>query len=383
MRLIGGSDQILVPKLLLDNARSCGFRRERIETVLLIWWLVDGWPVTDGTPDRWKCIHDRNFEGVTKNTSSRSKARKWLIENRFMKMKEVKCKDGIERPERIKGYKSQSYATNPLSDIVSYRLARKDSLATCITVYTANDDASQQTRRVLGLLKKKQYKNIENRQSVLQFRENRNCYSVLAIEHNLGTVKRGRVVNRLYSPWTGARKLIRSLFTIEDREIWSLDLRAAQPMLMAILANDRNMSEACFDDSFYGDLSSELELPRKQAKNQFYCYSFGHNRTKPSIKNRAYEVQEWMKKKFPAAAKYVFSKKIVNYRAFAREMQNREAALFVDGIFSELTKYDLPALTVHDAIYYKDTDHQQVKTIAEQHLKKHFKRTKFALNEER
>jgi hypothetical protein len=378
-RSFESSDIIFVPELLLDQVRRCGFRSERIDTTLLFWWLIDGWSITDGTNDRWKRIHDTNFTGFTKNTNSRSNARKWLSTNGFIKIKMVVCKDGKERPERIKGQKSQSYAITHRSSIVPYRLASQN-LATCISTFTANDNASQQTRRVLGLLKRKVEKNGEKTPKVLSFQDNRDLLSIFAIEHNLGSVKRGRLVDRLYSPWTGARKLIRSYFTIEGCEIRSLDLRAAQPMLMALLADDQTMSDACFDDSFYGDLSSALGLPREQAKKRFYHYSFGPNRNPHPTESEAYEVQEWMKSRFPIAANYVFTKKTGNYRKFAREMQNKEALLFIDGIYSEITKSDLPALTVHDAIYFKATDYQQIKQIIDKRLTQHFKNKKFALN---
>jgi hypothetical protein len=68
---------------------------------------------------------------------------------------------------------------------------------------------------------------------------------------------------------------------------------------------------------------------------------------------------------------FVDSKKQHDYRKFACEMQDREALIFVDGIFQELTENGLTALTVHDSIYFREQDREQATETAIKHLNKH------------
>lgn len=376
-------DRINIPEALLDAAQEDRFRIEFTETLLLSWWLIDGWAWGESDTvegKEWKQIHDCNFKNITTNNHSRAKARQWLEERGFIEIRKVDCPDGIKRNRREKGKFSQQYiALNPTS-LIPYRLHCK-TLDACLPVWTGKDQASQQTRTNIGKLSKKKKKTSIQEEKTTEKNRSRDQQSVLMLERNRGKVGRGYKVNRLYSPWTAARKVVRESFDLEGDLIASLDLRAAQPTLMAALAQDEKMLADCQSDTFYRGLADFIGAIRDDAKSSFYAYSFGPIRSVGTKQPQALEVQTWMRENYPETATFVDAKKQNDYRKFACEMQDREALIFVDGIFQELTEKGLTALTVHDSICFREQDREQATEIAMKHLNKHIKGGMFHLDQ--
>ncbi len=367
---------IYVPQALLDAVHSTGFRIELAETVLLSWWMIDCWNAEQTRANRvhkWKRIHDQYFIRINKTDESRAKARRWLVDEGFIEIRQVVCQDGISRNRRIRGRECQSYRTKNARAYSRYPLAKK-SVFDCLPCSTGSDEESKKTRENLGLLQLKDQGLGILKKKKIGRQANRDRQTLLTLIHNKGVVKRGRVVNRLYSPWTGLRKELRTLFTLDGQEIDSFDLQAAQPTLMASMAGDSKMLADCQSDAFYKGLAAELGLEREDGKNCFYPYVYGPIRKVGTKQPQALKIQEWMRDKYETAADFVDSRKTGRYYGlFSREMQNKEAAIFVDGIFRELNREDVVALTIHDSIFFGENDRDQVKAVTESHLREHIK----------
>jgi S-ribosylhomocysteine lyase LuxS involved in autoinducer biosynthesis len=373
---------IYVPKKLIESAEWAGFRKDRLEVTYLFWWLIDSWSSTSEereTGRRWKQIHDSNFEAITRSRDTRAKTRSWLNKSGFIEIRQTSCKDGRLRPRRIRGKESQGYATLMHDDLVPYKPSSR-ALVEIFSVETGEDLECRITRENIGLLKRKKDLEWDLREIGEEKHRNRDQKSILLLEQNMGKVGRGQKVNRLYSPWTSARKPIRELFTLDGDEIASFDLRAAQPTIMATLAYDKEMLSDCKSDVFYTGLADYIGATRKDAKQAFYAYSFGPIRKDAAEHSVAYQTQQWMREQYPMTGRYVDSCKKGNYRSFSREMQNREAFIFVDCIFRQLADEGIPALTVHDSIYFKVRDLSRAKEIAEEHLDRQLGRGLYTLD---
>lgn len=367
---------IYVPQALLDAVHSSGFRIELAETILLSWWMIDCWNTEQTRANRvrkWKRIHDQYFIRINKTAESRAKARRWLVDEGFIEIRQVVCLDGVTRNRRIKGKECQSYRTKNARRYSIYRLAKK-SVFDCLPCSTASDEESKKTRENLGKLTRKSSDSGNLKEKKTGRQANRDQQTLLTLIHNKGVVKRGRVVNRLYSPWTGLRKELRTLFTLDGQEIDSFDLQAAQPTLMASMAGDTKMLADCQSDAFYKGLAAELGLEREDAKDCFYPYVYGPIRKVGTTQPQALKIQEWMRDKYETSAKFIDSRKTGRYYGlFSREMQNKEAAIFVDGIFRELNQRGVVVLTIHDSIFFGEKDREEVRAVTENHLRKHIK----------
>ncbi|MCY2976672.1 MAG: hypothetical protein NTW52_18605 [Planctomycetota bacterium] len=375
-------NSIYLPSRLIDEVESLGERIDKMEATYLFWWLIDSWEnnTTTRTGKEWKQVLDKNFEFITKSRETRAKIRAWLEENGFIEIRKTMCKDGTLRNLRIKNQTAQQYRTLGREEMVEYVLCSK-TIQDCFSIAeTANDEASQQTRKNLGLLRKKEnawgkIKNTEDRY------RNRDQKALLTIENNVGSIKRGRKVDRLFSPWVTSRNAVRKLFTFGSDEIRSFDLQAAQPTLMGSLAKDEKLLGACLSDELYQGIARAFDLDRDKAKKAFYSYSYGPIRKHGTRRPQALLVQQYIADNYPVTANYVASQKQFDYRQFAVKKQNLEASIFVDGIFAELSRVGIPALTVHDSIYVGTTHQEQTKEITEEHLNKQIFGGLFKINQ--
>lgn len=347
-------------------------RIDKMEATYLFWWLIDSWEnnTTTRTGKEWKQVLDKHFEFITKSRETRAKIRAWLEENGFIEIRKTMCKDGTHRNLRIKNKTAQQYRTLEREEMVEYVLCSK-TIQDCFSIAeTANDEASQQTRKNLGLLRKKENAWGKTQNTEDRYR-NRDQKALLTIENNAGSIKRGRKVDRLFSPWVTSRNAVRKLFTFGSDEIRSFDLQAAQPTLMGSLAKDEKLLGACLSDELYLGIARAFDLDRDKAKKAFYSYSYGPIRKHGTRRPQALLVQQYISDNYPITANYVASQKRFDHCQFAIKMQNLEASIFVDGIFAELSRVGILALTVHDSIYVGTTHQEQTKEITEEHLNKH------------
>ncbi len=392
--------EIHVPEKLLDRIAIEGFRRERKDATLLIWWFIESqYPFGDedgenGDENGWKSINDRkHFKKLANNDETRRNSRNWLEDKIFIAIKKVVCKDGVTRNFRIPGERSQQYKALGAEDLVSHEIPNRSVIDCLALPETSKDLACQITRENLAKLKRKercvlapprdQDKYKQKEYNLAKY--NRDLMSIAVLENNLGRVSRGTKVNRLYSPWVSARKHernIRSMFTLDGEEIVSLDMRAAQPTFVANFAEDDELLTACMEDQLYSGLMSLLGKDRKETKTFFLTYLFGHIRKSTTECPEAFAIQEYMATKFPIAAKYVDKEKTPDYRQLARKLQNYEASIFVDEIFMELTKMNIPVLSVHDSISCQKSKAGECRGVMEKTIGIRIKCGKFMIKEE-
>lgn len=363
---------IYVPEDLLERVeQSFGHNINTMERHLLIWFIIDSWPYSGSSGNNWKTINDSRFKLATKNPNDRKKTRDWLEENGFIKIKKFKVSGGPELNYYIPNEVSQSYSATGKGKLIPYELCKKEYWNR-LDFHTADDLPCQITRENMGLLSKKnvekpRYKDEETEKK----KRNRDLSAQYKLVTNRGSVKRGTKVNRLTSAWTHGSKELRKEFLLDGCEIFYWDLKAAQPTLIAVMSEDRDLLRDCWcKDALYQGIKERLKVTdREVAKKAFMAYAYGKNRGDWYGHKKAYAVQEWMKERYPKAANYVTKiKKDNHYTLLNHRMQNMEAEIFVDGILKELYDKGLPALTVHDSIYVREHDKGIAKEIAHKHL---------------
>ena len=382
---LGSEDNppILVPHSLLELTLSQCNNIRTTENRLLFWFRIDSYPYTDDSEEEWRQMSYAKFHVITKARKTIAETLDWLAKNKFVNVKRVTFLDG----NTVKDYKPEEeackYSTVGAGDLVDYSLWSK-SYWSEFGASTDNDYLSNVTRLNLGLLteiskEKLVYsdKKEENR------KKTRDIHSRFNLLKNTGHVGRGFKVNRLFSPWVGASSLVRKRFQLDGCDIVSIDLKAAQPTLIAAMADDTKLLADCKSDALYLGIASLLSISRDEAKKPFMAYAYGKNRGNWFGHKDAYVVQEWMKKRYPKAAGFVMKeKKNKGYRQLSCDLQDKEAELFVDGMLGDLTHEGLPALSVHDALYVRRQDLNRATEIARKHLDKFIPNEQYKLDQD-
>lgn len=352
---------LLIPAKLHEAALREGFRPERRTAIYLIYDLI----VRKCTQMKaeWAFISDRSFLKVVKNHTRKSTEKKWLEENGFIQIKKWRSDNGTLKNSKIPGKQCQGYRLVVQEGECIWVDLWKRKL--CWQTCTEDDPFCQFTRMVLGKV------------AVDDSTATRMClgeadYSSLPVARRMaivhwartlqlghGSIRRGRRVNRLFSPWTSAPRELRKACFLANESIVSLDLQASQPTLIGLLAEDDAFSEACLNDELYGYIGTVFSVEREEAKRIFLSYIYGPNR-KPGARNKqAFFVQEYVAQRFPKTHAYVWNSKDRDYKAFARQLQNIEAKLFVEGILAEMKQNGVPALTAHDSVAVPETHYEQ------------------------
>jgi len=357
---------ILVPSALHEAVLREGFRPERQTAIYLIYDAISA--QCNQMKNEWTRISDRTFRKLVKNHTRKSAEKKWLEEKGFIQIKKWPSKDGSIKNSKIPGRLSQAY-----------RLVEQGGECLWVDLwgrklewpsFTASDHLCQYARKVL--------KQIEvNRSQVGRLCLEEPGSSILSparrmavlhwarvLHFGTGSIRRGRRVNRLFSPWTSAPRELRRACLLCGEAIVSLDLQASQPTLIGLLAQDDAFVEACFNDVLYSQISRLFAISRDEAKPIFLSYIYGQNR-KANARNRlALEVQQYVADQFPKTHAFVWQEKAGNYKAFARQLQNLEAKLFLDGILGEMKQRGIPALTAHDSIAVPESKSEQALEIS-------------------
>ena len=178
--------------------------------------------------------------------------------------------------------------------------------------------------------------------------------------HHRGKIHRGSKGNRLFSGFTQLKKTFRPYLTLFGEPLVGIDATACQPSLLAWMAGDNDLLNACLNDTFYDELAdamgksvdvtvTDFYFDRKRAKRVFYEYCFGGVR-KPNTKSQdALKVQDYIQKRYPKTHQFVWQKKYKrDYRKFSQELQRTESSIFIDQVLVKAKEQDIPVLTIHD-----------------------------------
>lgn len=360
---------IYIPQALLDAAERSFPNIRTVENHLLIWFMIDSWPYADDSRYEWREMSYAMFGAVTKSRNTVSEVLQWLEKEGFIKRRKFQLDDGELVNYFIPNEEACKYRAILDGKLVPYVLLSKRYWGK-IQKSTSADSLCQVTRENLGLLSEITTENFEYEDKTAENKKkNRDINSRFKLLRNLGWVNRGTNVNRLFSPWVTASSQVRKRFQLDGYDIVSIDLKAAQPTLMATMADDTKLLRDCKADNLYSGIRSLLNIDRDNAKKAFMAYAYGKNRGNWYGHQAAYKVQEWMKVRYPKTASFVRKGKTDhNYRELSIALQNKEAELFVDGMLGDLANDGLPALSVHDAIYVRYQDAEKATEIAHRHL---------------
>lgn len=352
MERLFSDSALLIPAKLHEAALRENFRPERRTAIYLIYDVIMQKCVR--MKGKWAYISDQSFLKVVKNHTRKSAEKKWLEEKGFIQIKKWQSEDGTFKNSKIPGKKCQAYKLIEQTgeciwvDLWERKLAWPS--------YTQDDRFCEYTRSVLGQIQvdhaitarmclgQAQYSSlsIARRMAILHWAR--------TLQFGCGTIRRGRRVNRLYSPWTSAPRELRRVCSLRGEPLVSIDLQASQPTLIGLLAEDNCFSQACFDDEIYLLICRLFGVSREEAKPIFLSYIYGRNR-KPTARNaRAFQVQEFVAAHFPATHAFVWEHKTRDHSEFACRLQNIEADLFLDGVYAAMMQAGIPALTVHDSV---------------------------------
>ena len=199
--------------------------------------------------------------------------------------------------------------------------------------------------------------------------------------HCRGRIHRGRNGRRLFSPLTQLKKTFREFLTLDDEPLICVDMTCCQPTLLGHLSNDCDLIRDCLNDVFYDQIAEELKvshdvtvidfkIDRGRAKQIFYEYLFGANRTWRTKSKDALRVQDLFKKLYPKTFQHVWNEKeqkkkqqkgeIARYKKFSHKLQQNESAIFVDGLLSIAQAHNIPCLTIHDAVLTTKTHEEEL-----------------------
>lgn len=230
--------------------------------------------------------------------------------------------------------------------------------------FTQSDLACKYTRQMIGKLTldvdaiacqiHSQF--ISSRQDCLPRWLRANASRVVELVRNVGVIKRGLLGNRLYSPFVNLKKSHRLHFSFENQKMYTLDMAAAHPTLLANLAKDNALLDDCLADEFYQKMPSFRHGGRDAAKQEYFCFAYG----RMNSRNPAFQM---MSNNYPKALSFIARKKSDNYRIFSHFMQQQESHIWIDQIYYDLIALSIPALTIHDAVYVCEKNRAEVSEI--------------------
>ena len=160
---------------------------------------------------------------------------------------------------------------------------------------------------------------------------------------------------RIFSSFNMMKKELREFCTIEGTQLDSVDLTSSQPyFLSSILMKEhpnnkevKRFYELIINNDLYEWVIDKLKLniTRKEAKVMFFSYLYKKN-------NGTNEVQQIMMKEFNEVYELIKIKK--RSEELWQTLQTVEADIFVS------TANEMKCLSVHDSVYFRQTDRRQV-----------------------
>lgn len=343
-----------VPKRLREACLNGGMNVRRMDAALLAYDLVEHRAIRHD--NAWVEIPDGRFRDRIPSNKTRTTAKSWLESMNFIQIKKRLGKKGQVLNDKIPGRRSQRYRACLLEEERQLHSLRQKSNVAAPSPEA--DALCRHTRAVLNRMTADANDLtvfLEKTEPALLPEKRLACrYAVQTLCNHIGTVGRGLRVNRLYSPWTNCPKIIRHIFRIDHEPLAEIDLQASQPTLLGLLAADEDFVQACRKDEVYRSIEDRLNVCRDQAKESFFRYLYGPIRTARSREeNRriCIPIQEWVEDCFPKLHKKVVQGKMIDHRVLNRELQNKEAEIFLDGVLADLIAEGVHALTIHDAVY--------------------------------
>lgn len=369
---------VFVPRELYEmvEAPFPRMRIEKRETIYLVWSAIRSTPTQ--ARSNWRRVHSkliyRNGGQTPKNALC------WLIENGFVDIPEGK------NPYCV-GKFPKKYKIIDKANPIPVELENKNALDGVIRT-TANEPTCEYARNCLDRIeadrdvlanhlqaavraceevekKRKEKKKSKGKMTHKPSKPEDMLYTLggplLQLYHRKGRVLRGQKGNRLYSPMTRLKSEFREGFSYGGEPMAMIDMQCAQPCLLGNLARDYTLIEDCLSDEFYAGIMDSLNVSRKKAKKA-YC-TFAYDEYRPGTPVGAY-----VRARYPRAAAYMASQKQEDFRHFSHVMQRAEAEIFVDGVYPRMKAAGIDGLTIHDAIFCRESDANEVEEMAAEEM---------------
>lgn len=384
---------LLVPKSLYEAVQAEKWGLEKEETALLIWATLYSAKKKDGP--RYVNMHNTRMCFGSETTAG--EARKWLLEKGFLQepTPNLWIKQGCSK-HHPKG-RSKRYRAVHSGETQLVELKEKSWLSGHEGDFELTNPASRYTRLCLDQLQYDEAQLIDGVRSVIcayrskvlersinnknkgKGRKNRReikdaegaLYQLgkplFELMHRRGGIVRGDKGGRLFSPFAFLMRGFRPLFTFGGPMEIS-DMVECQPSILGNIAGDEGLVQDCLSRQFYQGIAEELglvdeagQIDRNAAKEPYCVYGYGRNHPDSPL-------AQYMSKKYPRAAQYMYNAKVGGHEKFSHELQQIESSIFVEGVYKRLEKEEIPALTLHDGIASRACDGDRIEEIIYQEL---------------
>lgn len=160
-----------------------------------------------------------------------------------------------------------------------------------------------------------------------------------------------RKSGRLYTALTSMRKSVRRGLTIDDRAAYEVDIRSAQPFLVAALSGDREMLQSVLAGDFY----SFFGISREKAKEYWgRMVHSGNVWNAPRLKRH----RERFALLYPLAFEWLLEQEWRQKHSLCGNVANilfgAESRLIVDGVLEVLLNKGVICGSIHDSIVCED-----------------------------
>lgn len=329
--------------------------------------------------------HERIYDGLPFHGNT--------IRNSLLLLKELKLlqvytnQDGVES-YRAK-YESKRYKLAGRGKKVDHHLEHeKTNALECLESFTDEDPLSRYQRECLQQLQLNEdlfyltyfyvaagkatpdrvQKGIEPQ---LWLDDNwKTIYALLKSANNLGRIKRDNY-GRLHSPFTGLKREYRGCFTVDGEELLGLDMSTCQPMLLAMMSQDKQLQKDCLAGVFYERIANLLRVDREAAKESYCKFAYGPIRKRRQKSNAdAFQIQDLFGKSYKVASKFIAEEKRHNSDKFSHRLQRAESKIFIDGALRAMKEIGVFCLSVHDGLYFRRSDKKTAQKVIEAAVKR-------------
>ena len=367
-------DDIRIPtglnsKLELKLSRKIEFD----DSVKMIWFRI--YDRNSTYKEEFSSVSVKEFEALGLNLKTITKAKEYLEETGYITVD--RFPEGHEYEHKIKksftycdsktggakGIKATAYRANTKDEeLLSVKLEVKSSLKLLENRSDNHPCSSFSINCQNSLIVQKDLiqtyidRNSDELETNQQ-KEIRCRNTVRTINHKLAFSRQGLKSKRLFSTFANAPKDSRKFYHLDENEIVGLDLQCSQVVILAQLLKDEALLEACLNNSFYQSIMDTTGTDRDDAKKILFWVLFGPNDLRWSKqprerKHKAKQVQNLLAKEFPITSEHMIKRKQKEgWRNFSVQMQDVEANIFVNGIYTNLMNKDVPSLLVHDSIH--------------------------------
>ncbi len=188
------------------------------------------------------------------------------------------------------------------------------------------------------------------------------------------TFKKG--TGRIFTNVTNCPKAFRPFLRIDGEKTVNVDIRCAQPSLLALFYDPATQEdkeerekfvENITDKDFYSEMAanSPEHLTRDVLKVKTFSFIFGRNEHQDTKIGRTFQAT------YPVLHKRMTElKEKEGYKECAYRMQCAEVDAVIYGAFKELDSKGIVAITIHDSITCKESDAAKVQEALERHFEK-------------